>query len=194
VRTFSPPAGSADAPIHLVSYEADQGAQDPSRQERLVEQMASGSGDVNRVLLDLNAASGWVVKRLAKMNPVLLVPVAPDMNSVISLQAVERFFEGASDHEGRSIQPYYVLNGFDASLPLHLDVREVLRRQLGDRLLRFVVRRAPAVSEALAEGMTVIDYAPDAAVAEDYRNIAGWLRDLSPPVSKALRKNRWSER
>ena len=54
-----------------------------------------------------------------------------------------------------------VLNQFDASLPLHLDVREVLRRQLGDRLLPFVIRRAPAVSEALAEGMTVVDYAPE---------------------------------
>jgi cellulose synthase operon protein YhjQ len=194
VRTFSPPAGSSDAPIHLASYEAERGGYDPSKQDLLVEQMATGSSEVHRVLLDLNAASGWVVKRLAKMNPTLLVPVAPDMNSVISLQAVERFFEGASDHEGRTILPYYVLNGFDASLPLHLDVREVLRRQLGDRLLPFVVRRAPAVSEALAEGMTVIDYAPDAAVAGDYRSIAGWLRDLSPPVSKTLGKNRWSER
>ena len=128
------------------------------------------------------------------MNPTLLVPVAPDMNSVISLQAVQRFFEGANNYEGRAIQPYYVLNGFDASLPLHLDVREVLRRQLGERLLPFVVRRAPAVSEALAEGMTVIDYAPDAAITEDYRNIAGWLRDLSPPAAQGSRKNRWSER
>ncbi len=55
--------------------------------------------------------------------------------------------------------PFYLLNGFDASLPLHLDVREVLRGKLGERLLPFAVRRSPAVSEALAEGMTVIDYA-----------------------------------
>ncbi len=77
------------------------------------------------------------------------------------------------------MQPYYVLNQFDASLPLHLDVREVLRSQLGDRLLPFVMRRAPSVSEALAEGMTVVDYAPEAAVAEDYMNIASWLRSMS---------------
>ncbi len=79
----------------------------------------------------------------------------------------------------------YVLNQFDASLPLHLDVREVLRRQLGDRLLPFVIRRSPAVSEALAEGMTVVDYAPEAPVAEDYMNIAGWLRDA---VSRRRRR------
>ena len=28
------------------------------------------------------------------MNPTVLVPVAPDMNSVISLQAVEKYFHG----------------------------------------------------------------------------------------------------
>jgi cellulose biosynthesis protein BcsQ len=116
------------------------------------------------------------------------------MNSVISLQTVERFFEGAVDQDGRPILPHYVLNQFDAGLPLHLDVREVLRRQLGDRLLPFVIRRAPAVSEALAEGMTVVDYTPDASVTEDYMNIAGWLRNLSAPATQGVRNIRWSER
>ena len=110
------------------------------------------------------------------MNPTILVPVAPDMNSVISLQAVEKFFAGMADADGRPVQPFYVLNQFDASLPLHLDVREVMRQQLGDRLLPFVIRRSPAVCEALAEGMTVMDYAPDSPVAGDYMNVAAWLR------------------
>jgi cellulose synthase operon protein YhjQ len=193
VRTFSPPAGSSDAPIHLVSYEVDKSAGDHARQDSLMDEMAVSANGANRVLLDLNVGSGWIIKRIAKMNPTVVVPVAPDMNSVISLQTVERYFDGAVNAEGRSILPFYVLNQFDASLPLHLDVREVLRRQLGDRLLPFVIRRAPAVSEALAEGMTVVDYAPDAAIAEDYMNIAGWLRGLSPAATQGLRKIRWSE-
>jgi cellulose biosynthesis protein BcsQ len=81
------------------------------------------------------------------------------------------------------VLPYYVLNQFDAALALHLDVREVLRRQLGDRLLRVAIRRSPAVSEALAEGMTVLDYAPDAPVAQDYREVASWLRSVSPAAT-----------
>ena len=194
VRTFSPPSGSTDAPIHLVSYEVEQSAGDAARQETLMEQMAHSAGGAHRVLIDLNSSSGWMIRRLARMNPTVLVPVAPDMNSVISLQTVERYFEGTVDQDGRAILPCYVLNQFDASLPLHLDVREVLRRQLGDRLLPFVVRRAPAVSEALAEGMTVVDYAPEAGIAEDYMNIAGWLRNLSPPATQGFRNIRWSER
>jgi cellulose biosynthesis protein BcsQ len=131
---------------------------------------------------------------MSRLNPTILVPVAPDMNSVISLQTLEKFFSGVNDGDGRPLQPYYVLNQFDTSLPLHLDVREVMRRQLGDRLLPFVIRRAPAVSEALAEGMTVVDYAPDAPVAEDYLNLATWLRTVAAPATAGFRNVRWSER
>jgi cellulose synthase operon protein YhjQ len=194
VRTFSPPSGSTDAPIYLVSYDIDQTGSDEAAREQLANEIVANSRGMHRILLDLTSASSWIVRRMSSMNPTILVPVAPDMNSVISLQMVEKFFAGVNDGDGRPMQPYYVLNQFDTSLPLHLDVREVLRRQLGDRLLPFVVRRAPAVSEALAEGMTVVDYAPDAAVAEDYLNLATWLRTVAAPATAGFRNVRWSER
>ena len=194
VRTFSPPSGSTDAPIYLVSYDVDQKGSDEAAQEQLAEEIINNSRGTHRILLDLTVGSSWIVRRLSRLNPTILVPVAPDMNSVISLQTVEKFFSGVNDGDGRPLQPFYVLNQFDTSLPLHLDVREVMRRQLGERLLPFVIRRAPAVSEALAEGMTVVDYAPDAPVAEDYLNLATWLRTVAAPATAGFRNVRWSER
>ncbi len=194
VRTFSPPSGSTDAPIYLVSHDVEQKAGDEEAQGQLAEEIISNSRGTHRILLDLTVRSSWLVGRMSRLNPTILVPVAPDMNSVISLQTIEKFFNGVSDGDGHPLQPYYVLNQFDPSLPLHLDVREVMRRQLGDRLLSFVIRRAPAVSEALAEGMTVVDYAPDAAVAEDYMNLATWLRTVAAPATAGFRNVRWSER
>jgi cellulose synthase operon protein YhjQ len=194
VRTFSPPSGSTDAPIYLVSYDVDQKASDDAAQEQLSEEIINNGRGAHRILLDLTVSSSWIVRRMSRMNPTILVPVAPDMNSVISLQTVEKFFSGVNDGDGRPLQPFYVLNQFDTSLPLHLDVREVMRRQLGDRLLPFVIRRAPAVSEALAEGMTVVDYAPDAPVSEDYLNLATWLRTVAAPATAGFRNVRWSER
>jgi cellulose synthase operon protein YhjQ len=193
VRTFSPPSGSTDAPIHLVSYDVDQRL-DRIAEDALADEITNSAGGVQRLIVDLNAASGWLMRRFTRMAETVLVPVAPDMNSVISLQTVERYFEGAVDADGRPLKPFYVMNQFDASLPLHLDVREVLRRQLGDRLLPYVVRRSPAVSEALAEGMTVVDYQPEGSISEDYLNIANWLRGISSPASAGFRTIRWSER
>lgn len=195
VRTFSPPSGSTDAPIYLVSYDVERTAKDDTAaQELLAEEIVNNSRGTHRVLLDLNPSTSWIVRRLFRLNPTILVPVAPDMNSVISLQAVEKFFHSINDGDGRPLQPFYLLNQFDTSLPLHLDVREVLRRQLGERLLPFVIRRAPSVSEALAEGMTVVDYAPDAPIAEDFLNVANWLRTIAAPATAGFRNVRWSER
>jgi cellulose synthase operon protein YhjQ len=194
VRTFSPPSGSTDAPIYLVSYDVDQTGGNDEAQEQIAEEIINNSRGTHRILLDLTPSTSWVVRRMFRMNPTILVPLAPDMNSVISLQTLEKFFHGINDGDGHPLQPFYVLNQFDTSLPLHLDVREVLRRQLGDRLLPFVIRRAPSVSEALAEGMTVVDYAPDAPVTEDYLNVATWLRTVAAPATAGFRNVRWSER
>ena len=193
VRTFSPPSGSMDAPIHLVSYNVDQQRTQPA-QDALSVELAKNAGGVQRMVVDFNAISGWLMRGLSRLDETVLVPLAPDMNSVISLQMIERYFDGVVDAAGRRLRPFYVLNQFDASLPLHLDVREVLRRQLGERLLPYVVRRSQAVSEALAEGMTVVDYQPEGLVAEDYLNIAKWLRSVSAPVTSDPRTVRWSER
>jgi cellulose synthase operon protein YhjQ len=194
VRTFSPPSGSTDAPIYLVSHEMEKKGAEQSAQELFIEEVVTNSQGMHRILLDLSAASSWVIRQMASMNLTVLIPVAPDMNSVISMGFVEKFFSGLIDSNARPLQPYYLMNQFDPSLPLHLDVREVLRRKLGERLLPFVIHRAPAVSEALAEGMTVVDYVPDTPIAEDYINIATWLRTIAAPAAAGFRNVRWTER
>jgi cellulose synthase operon protein YhjQ len=195
VRMFSPPPGRTDAPIALVSYDLEGRGEDEEQQKALTEEILRNGQGQHRVLLDLSSGPGssWLIRRVAGLQSMVLVPMAPDMNSVISLQAVERVFQGTADADGRPLLPFYVLNQFDASLPLHLDVREVFRRQLGDRLVRFAIRRSPAVSEALAEGMTVVDYAPDAPVSQDYLDVASWLRSVSPLPAAGVRSQRWSE-
>jgi cellulose synthase operon protein YhjQ len=169
--------------ISLVAYDANGVGQDERLQRMLTGEILQHVQGNHRLLVDLTSDASWLLGRMAELMPTVLVPLAPDMNSVVSLQAVERLFRARTDPGGRPVLPYYVLNQFDAALALHLDVREVLRRQLGDRLLRVAIRRSPAVSEALAEGMTVLDYAPDAPVAQDYREVASWLRSVSPAAT-----------
>ncbi|MEZ2346357.1 cellulose synthase operon protein YhjQ/BcsQ [Terriglobus sp. RCC_193] len=194
VRTFSPPPDSRDAPVFMVNYEAEGMHNDDEGQAALLEEIAQHARGTQRILLDLNSPSAWLGRRLAEKQAKILVPISPDMNSVLGIKNMERFFAGTQDAEGRPVRPYYVLNQFDASLPLHLDVREVLRQQLGDRLLPVLIRRSPAVAEALAEGMTVMDYAPESPVAEDYTHLAEWARNLAAPAQNSMRSIRWSER
>jgi len=190
---FAPTPEKAGAPISMVIHDATgDGGNDEQRVTLAKEILAAGPGN-HRMVLDLAAGSSWLVQRLADLNPTVLVPIVPDMNSVMSLRSVERIFRGITDSEGRPVLPFYMLNQFDASLPLHLDVREVLRRQLGDRLLPFAIQSSQAVSEALAEGMTVLDYAPDAPVSQDYLDVAAWLSSISPRAEAENGSARWGE-
>jgi len=193
MRTFSPPAGSTDAPVYMVSLETDQVSADVAGQERLLQDLRRASRGVQRVLLDLSGASMWMARSLAAVSPTVLVPVAPDMNSVLGIQSMEKTLQSLVNADGRPISVFYVLTQFDATLPLHLDIREALRQKLGARLLPISIRRSPAVSEALAEGMTVIDYAPSATVTEDYTQLASWVRNQTAPATAGFRGMRWSE-
>jgi cellulose synthase operon protein YhjQ len=223
LRTFNPPVVTAESPVQLITLDPEGPGPggDPTTvpgsvghldkgqfssldygQDWLTNEVLRLSRGSSRILIDLPTASGATTRRILKLAPIVIVPVVPDMNSVVSVSAIESFFRNNIGLHPRSSQssannatmPYYLLNQFDYSLPLHLDVREVLRDQLGDRLLPFALRRSPAVSEALAEGMTVIDYAPAANIAEDYAALAGWARNLTAPANVAHRGVRWSER
>lgn len=189
VRTFSPPVNSAYAPLSLVSYEVDQ----HTPQTRIADQLRQHGHEANRILVDLTGSSAWVIRHLVRTGLRVLIPLTPDRSSVLSLQAIEKLFESLADDEGRAIQPTYLLNQVDIAHPLHREICEELRRKLGDRLLPFVIRRSPAVSEAFAEGRTVVDYAPHLPIVEDYRNVATWLRMVSPPAPTDHRNARRSE-
>lgn len=189
VRTFS--GGTSDPPIRVLTLDLEQESTDP---ELLRREVARGAQDASRVLIDVATGSAAMLRQALRLSPTVLVPVVPDMTSVVTLQSLESFFRSQEGKSGRFLQVWYVLNQFDPSSPLQLDVREVLRQQLGERLLPFAIHRSPAVSEALAEGMTVIDYAPNSPAAEDIVSLVAWIRNTSVTVSAAHRGMRWSER
>ena len=194
LRTFTPPGTSGDAPIQTLAVEPESLGPETAAQEPLTQEIWRHGRGVGRILIDLATASGATTRKVLRMSPTVLVPLIPDMSSVVSVGSIDAFFQHNGDVRGRQSLPYYVLNQFDKSLPLHLDLREVLREQLGERLLPFVLRRTSAVSEALAEGMTVVDYAPNSPAAEDYTSLAGWVKSLAAPAVNGYRGVRWSER
>lgn len=189
VRTFS--GGTSDPPIRVLTLEAERYDSDPDLLRR---EMTRGAQDVSRVLIDVATGSSAMLRQAVRLSPLLLVPVVPDMASVVTLPALESFFRNQEGLNGKPLQAWYVLSQFDPSSPLQLDVREVLRQQLGERLLPFAVHRSPAMSEALAEGMTIIDYAPNSPAAEDIMSLVTWIRNTSVAVGAAHRGVRWSER
>jgi cellulose synthase operon protein YhjQ len=169
----------------LVARDAT-GSQAKRVQESVIETLLACAQGCDRIVIDLAAGAAWIVRQTARLRPMVLAPVAPEMSSLAGLRAMEQEFAAIVDSEGRALLPFYVLNRFDAGLPLHLDIREVLQRELDERLLAVAVRRSATVGEALAEGRTVLDYAPDSQVARDYLDVARWLEQEAPASADAI--------
>lgn len=193
LRTFAPPETCNDAPVQMIALDTDLLPAGSSGDDPLITEISRYAGGASRVIVDISTASAAVARRIMRLSPLVLVPVVPDMNSVVNAGFIDAFFQ-RHDDPLQSSEVYYVLNRFNPSLPLHLDVREVLRERLGGRLLPFALHRAPAVSEALAEGMTVVDYAPTSAAAEEFSSLAAWVKARSAPAGMAARAARWIEK
>ncbi len=134
----------------------------------------------DRLLLDAGAVYAADIQSLRRSTHFGLVSLVPDVGSVYGLIRLEETLKSRESETSPSWPIYYVLNKFDSSLALHRDIKASLEDRVGDRLVPVTIRRSDAVSEALADGMTVIDYCPDSGVAEDFLRLADWLRNMAP--------------
>lgn len=194
LRTFRPPASSSDAPIRMATVDAEMLLAEPDGQDAFPAEIQSWASGVNRIIVDVATGSAAAAQRLSRLSPLFLVPLIPDVNAVLTAKSIDAFFQHRVDAHGAAPQIYYLLNQVDPSLPLHVELAEVLREKLGERLLPLALERNPAVSEALADGMTIIDYAPQSSAVEDYISLARWVESVMSPALMNVRSTRWSER
>jgi cellulose synthase operon protein YhjQ len=108
-----------------------------------------------------------------------LVVIVPDMRCAVEIPRILDSYRASEQRSGVPGRVHFVLNNFDAGLPLHVEMRARFTSQLGAKLLPFAIQRSEHVSEAVAEGLTVVDYAPDSAVAEDFLRLALWVETES---------------
>jgi cellulose biosynthesis protein BcsQ len=186
-RTF---VSANSVPLRVMALDRwrDEGEVPPLTQ---IEQHVEG---MNRILIDISTASLKLLWEILPLAPTVVVVLAPDMASVVSLKPLQREFQRMEDETDWDFDVVYLLNRFDPSLRLHRDVRDRLARQLGKRLLPVAIHRSHAVGEALAGGMTIVDYAPGAQTVEDLRDLAQWVRELEVPASIETQDMRWGER
>ena len=111
-----------------------------------------------------------------------LIPIVPDFGSALGVLALEARLRTKIANSQRSNLPFYVLNKFDPKLALHRDTEALLKGALGKRLLPVILRRSDSVSEALAKGMTVVDYCPGTGIAQDFQQLTAWVRRATSTI------------
>ncbi|MBI4909623.1 MAG: hypothetical protein HY820_38755 [Acidobacteria bacterium] len=168
--SFLPHSDSRQAVISVI---ACGGADDAN--ERCPWQRARGlSGMADEIIID--AASHCLSESLITSihDTACLFILVPDMRCALQVRNIEKKFS----ENPTGCLPVYLINNFDPTIPLHHEVQNSIAAFVGRRLIPFTIRCSQEIPQALAQGLTVVDYAPDSDAAHDLARIPDWFQQM----------------
>jgi cellulose biosynthesis protein BcsQ len=185
MRTFLSPEPGAP-PMHVI------GNGSPTS-EWLKQEVQPAMQSAQRIIFDLGPASFNLFSEIFELCSVVLVPLLTDLNSIMSIPRIEAYHQMMMSRGQETPLPVYVSNKFDSASERERSGRELIAREVGERLLPISIRRSPEVSEAIAQRMTVTDYAGGSAIAQEFLQLALWIQKAAPVAQLARTTRRWSE-
>lgn len=192
--TFFVSRGTNAAPVHLITPKPLHDSALPllgttAGHSNTEEWVTDGLGLIGHeceyLMVDTWANMSFELLSTFANKSICIVPLLPDVRSTLRVRPILDVFQNLSLKTGSRLEPLFVLSKFDHNVSLHTDLRKWLGDQLKSRLLPIVIRRSDEVSEALAEGETIVDYAPNSGVAEDFHRLAEWLQTRSHSTDTA---------
>ena len=147
----------------------------------------------DRVIFDLGPASFGLLPNIFGIASTILVPLLPDFNSILTIPRIEAGLDKIRSGGLKVPAPFYVFSEFDSESSIDLRARELVAKQCGERLVPLSIHHSDEVAYAIASRMTVVDYAPESEVTQDYIQLAGWLQSVAPIRRFAKSSQRWIE-
>jgi cellulose biosynthesis protein BcsQ len=144
--------------------------------EWLWNKVAQLDTNIDALLMEANPRMAPRTQNWVYSTGVSIIVLEPDMRSAMALPQTLEFLAARKTRFPEPIATYFLLNKYDADSTFHVDMRRWLQDELDEMLVPVVLRRDYRVSEALAEGKTVLDYAPNSEIAQDFHSFAQWLR------------------
>ena len=167
----------SEGTVHVLSHQFDDGSErNEGSGEWLLREVNALQSEIDHCIVEISSPRG-LEATMMNLARICLVVLTPDINSVMALGPFRKLSEIPSRPGARALSVHFLINKFDPASAFHAEVRQNLRLQLGTHLLPFCIRRSDAIAEALAAGMTVLDYAPNSAPAEDFLRLAEWARE-----------------
>ncbi|HEX4857058.1 MAG TPA: cellulose biosynthesis protein BcsQ [Limnobacter sp.] len=121
------------------------------------------------VLIDLPRWPSPICQQVMALADLNLVALVPDSASVLGIDSL---LPQLLESRGAS---YFLMNRFDSSKVLHLDLWTLCKTKLSHRLLPFYLHEDQALPESLATGLSLADYAPRSQLVEDQQKLCNWI-------------------
>lgn len=129
-------------------------------------------------LIDTPPGPSVYVQQVLAIANLVLVVMIPDAGSYATLNSIEGLLDYYCANRTDFYGSYYVLNQFDAGLPLNRDIQTVMQNTLGERLAPYAIHRDEALGEALAFQQPIREYAPHSQAFDDLKELSDWLKNL----------------
>ena len=172
IRSIIHAGAEASANIHIASYS------DAGSVNWVSEAAARLDGEFERMVVDVSTDFTPADMQRVLRGAVGLIPLLPDVRTVCSVEPLLQRLQTLGAECGVPPRFYFLLSQFDANVRLHCEIREWLSHTFGEMLLPITLRRADEISDALADGATVIDHAPNSGITHDFRQLAAWVKQL----------------
>lgn len=137
-----------------------------------------GSEPGTLTILDTPPGPSVYAQQVLSVADLALVVMIPDAGSYATLGSIEDLLQYYCGDRTDFMGSYYLLNQFNAAVPLNRDIRVAMQDILGERLAPYCIHRDESLSEALAFQQTVRHYAPHSQAADDLEHLAVWLTGL----------------
>ena len=112
--------------------------------------------------------SPWCQK-IMELSDLNLITLVPDSASILGVDIMlPQLLEG----RGAS---YFLMNRFDSAKVLHLDLWTLCKMKLSHRLLPFYLHEDQSLSESLAAGLPLSEYAPRSQLVDDHQKLCNWI-------------------
>lgn len=147
-----------------------------------------------RTIFDLGSTSMSVLPEIFGMCGVILIPLLPDLNSILTVSRIEASLKAMKSRGIQTPPAFYLFNRFDENDPMHQQARGLVQRQCGEHLLPMTIHSGAEIAQAIASRMTVADHAPGSDVTRDFMEVASWVRKVAPVHVVGRAPGRWSER
>lgn len=125
--------------------------------------------DEGVVIVDLPRWPAPWVQKIMTMSDLNLVTLVPDSASILG---IDTLLPHLLESRGAS---YFLMNRFDSSKVLHLDLWTLCKMKLSHRLLPFYLHEDQALPESLATGQAMMDYAPRSQLVDDHQKLCNWI-------------------
>lgn len=132
-------------------------------------------GEQDMVVIDTPPGPSLYLQQALRVAHFAVVVIQADAASYVTLPAMEGLLKRYCNDRPDFLGAAYLINNMQSEKALSRDVVEVVRSQLGEKVVPLVIHQDESVREALAFDKLVLEYDPHCEATHDILGAARWI-------------------